>query len=385
MAGQDSSSKKTPRTARLRVVMVTPRYLPHIGGVERYVHEISTRLARDGIDVSVLTTDGTGEFRSYEEVDGVKILRVPAWPRKRDYYFAPGVYRHISAGSWDVVHVQSYHTFVAPLAMLAARRSGLPYVVTFHAGGHSSWLRRAIRRPQWSLLRPLLADAARLVVIARFEIDLYSKRLGVPRERFVLIPLGTDFGRITGLRGVTGPPKAIIASVGRLERYKGHHRLIEALPEIVQRRPDVTAWIAGAGPYEQKLRRLARKLGVAEHVDIHAIPSEDREAMARELSKVALLVLLSEYETQPAAALEAVALGRPVLVLSTPGLKDLADQGLAHAIPPHSAPQEIAAAVLGQLRNPFVPRQITLPSWDDCATRHLELYQTLDAQESCGA
>jgi glycosyltransferase involved in cell wall biosynthesis len=357
--------------------MVTPRYLPHIGGVERAVHEISTRLAREGIDVSVLTTDVTRELPMSEEVERVKVRRFPAWPRKRDYYFAPGIYRHVLAGGWDIVHVQSYHTFVAPLAMLAARRAGLPYVVTFHAGGHSSRLRRASRRPQWALLRPLLANAARLVVIARFEIDLYSRRLSLPPERFALIPLGTGFGRSTHDRVPADSLPPIIASVGRLERYKGHHRLIEALPAILQEVPDATVWIAGTGPYEQKLERIARKLGVSQRVDIRSVDGSDREAMARELSKVALVVLLSDYETQPLAALEAISLRRPVLVFDTAGTGELADVGFARAIPRDSSAQEIAAAVVEQLRDPFVPEGVQPPSWDDCAARHLELYRTL--------
>jgi glycosyltransferase involved in cell wall biosynthesis len=365
--------------------MVTPRYLPHIGGVERYVHEVSTRLARDGLDVSVLTTDVTGELAASEEVEGVKIFRASAWPRKRDYYFAPGIYRHVRRGRWDVVHVQSYHTFVAPLAMLAARRAGVPYLVTFHAGGHSSWLRRAIRRPQWALLRPLLADAARLVVIARFEIDLYSRRLRLPPERFVLIPLGTDFARFKQDGDAAERPTPIIASIGRLERYKGHHRLIEALPKILDERPNATVWIAGAGPYEGTLRHLAGNLGVSKRVDIRAVDGSDREAMARELSKVALVVLLSEYETQPAAALEAIALGRPVLVLDTTGLAELAELGLARAIPRDSSAEEIAVAILEQLRDPFVPQGVELPTWDECAARHLDLYSELTKGDASAA
>jgi glycogen synthase len=381
VAGQDSPGHWRDRhldgPGQLRVLMVTPRYLPHIGGVERYVYEIASRLARIGLDVTVLTTDPTGEAPASEEADGVKIVRVRAWPRKRDYYFAPGVYRTVSAGDWDLIHIQSYHTFVAPLAMLAARRQRLPYIVTFHAGGHSSWLRRAIRRPQWVLLRPLLRNATRLVAIAPFEIDVYSRTLTVPRERFVLIESGTDFGTLAKVEAGNGEGEPMIASIGRLERYKGHHRLIEAMPHILEQEPAARLWIAGSGPYENHLRRLARKLLVSDRVDIHAIPATDRGAMARALMKAALVALLSEYETRSLVALEAVALRRPVLVLDTRGLRELAHQGLARAIPRDSSAQQVADAVLEQLTNPFVPAQIDLPSWDDCTQRHLDMYLNL--------
>jgi glycosyltransferase involved in cell wall biosynthesis len=362
---------------RLRVLMVTPVYAPHIGGVERCVQEVSRRLGRRGVDITVLTTDPKREAPPREQADGVTIIRVAAWPRRRDYYFAPDVYRIVSRGDWDLIHVQSYHTFVAPLAMLAAHRRNLPYVVTFHGGGHSGRVRRALRPIQWALLRPLLARAEYLVAIARFEIDVYSKRLRLPRERFRLIPLGTDFGSIASLDDSARSPNPVVASVGRLERYKGHHRLIEALPAILERQPDVSVWIAGVGPYERKLRRLAQSLGVTDHVDIHAVPAADARQMARELSKVALVVLLSEFETQPVAALEAISLGRPVLVFDTPGLSELAERGLAHPISRDSTPDEIAEAVLEQLRDPFVPAAVELPSWDECATGHLDLYLSL--------
>jgi glycogen synthase len=354
--------------------MVTPRYLPHIGGVERYVDILSRRLVERGVSVTVLTTDPERAFPRQERVEGVEIVRVPAWPRGRDYYFAPEVHRIIRRGTWDLLHVQSYHTLVAPLAMLAARRAHAPYVLTFHGGGHSSWVRNRLRRSQWALLRPLLARAHRLVALARFEIDLYGGALNLPQERFALIPTGIDLPK-----NAPPPPSGnrsapVIASVGRLERYKGHHRLIEALPEVIRGQPDARVWIAGSGPYEEPLRRMARGLGVAERVEIRAVPAEDQLAMAAQLSKVALVVLFSDYETLPLAVLEALALRRPVLVTDSRGLDELAEKGLVRAIPHESGPQEIAAAVLEQLRDPFVPARHDLPSWEDCASRHQDLY-----------
>ena len=62
------------------------------------------RLVERGVFVTVLTTDRTGTLPAHEEKDGVQVLRVPAWPRGRDYFFAPDVYRIVARNSWDVVH-----------------------------------------------------------------------------------------------------------------------------------------------------------------------------------------------------------------------------------------------------------------------------------------
>lgn len=361
--------------ASLRILMATPRYLPHIGGVERYVHMLSRGLAERGVEVTVITTDPTRSLPPLQRDSGIDIVRVPAWPRKRDYYLAPKITAIISEKRWDVVHVQSYHTFVAPLAMYASRRAGLPYALTFHGGGHSSRLRRAVRHPQRALLRPLIAGADRLVAIARFEIELYGKWLHIPRDRFIHIPVGTDFSRFRRFAGEDAcSGECVIASVGRLERYKGHHKLIEALPEILASRPDVRVWIAGSGPFERDLRRLAENKGVADHVEISAVAVDDPEGMAARLGRTALVVLLSDHETQPAVILEALALNRPVIVRRNTGLAEFADAGLVTAIPDTSSSREIAAAVIDQLRNPFVPQRVDLPTWEDCAALHHDLY-----------
>jgi len=356
---------------RLRILMVTPRYLPLTGGVELHVHETARRLVQRGVEMTVLTTDPKEALPAKERVEGIEIRRVRAWPANRDYHFAPEIHAEITRGDWDVVHVQSYHTLVAPLAMLAARRAGRPYVVTFHAGGHSSSLRHRLRPVQLFALRPLFSHAYRLITLAPFEADRYATLLRLPRERFAVIPNGSD------LPPVEAPPRkdrALLASLGRLERYKGHHRVLAALPHVARRCPDVRLWIAGSGPYEETLASLAAELGVSERVEIRAVPAEERARMARELAAVHVAVLLSEFETQPIAALEALSLGCRLVVADTPGLRELADDGLARSVPLDSPPELVATAILDELHELPAPQSPPLPTWDECADALLELY-----------
>ncbi len=353
--------------------MVTARYVPFAGGVENHVHQVARRLARRGVDVTVLTTDPRGQWPAREDEEGVHIRRVRAWPANRDYYFAPSLLNVLTPGSWDVVHIQSYHTLVAPMAMWAARRAHIPYVVTFHGGGHSSRLRNTLRGLQWQLLRPQLARASRLVATARFEIGLYSRALKIPPDRFVYSPNGGDLSANRHL-ALSAPDPSLLISIGRLERYKGHDRIIAAMPHILAQRPDVRLRVLGSGPYEQALCNQVRKLGLVDRVEIRGVPLAERHAMAETLARAAMVVLLSEYETHPMAALEAIGLRRSVLVADTSGLSELAEQGWARAIPLDSSPEQVAAAVLAQLENPCAPPDITLPTWDDCANQLYDLY-----------
>jgi glycosyltransferase involved in cell wall biosynthesis len=171
----------------LRVLMATPRFRPDMDGVENHVQEVSKRLVEDGVNVTVVTTDVSQRYPAREFVGGVEVLRTPARPRSKDWLFSPELYRIVRDGRWD--HVQSYHTCVAPLAMLGALTSARPYILTFHGGGHSSVLRNSLRSFQWRASRPLVREAERLVTLAKFEVELYGRAFGLGPEAFAWVTL----------------------------------------------------------------------------------------------------------------------------------------------------------------------------------------------------
>lgn len=363
----------------LRVLMVTPHYFPHLGGIETHTYEVARRLVGSEVAPGVLTLDPSGTLPAAETVAGVPIRRVGAWPKGRDYYFAPAIAREIARQRPDIVHCQGIHTLVPPIAMLAARRAGIPYVVTFHTGGHTSRLRNAARGAQWRALRPLLAGAAQLIGVSRFEASVFRDGLGLPPERFAVIRNGAQLPALPEVPAATAADAPLIVSVGRLERYKGHQRVIAALPALRARYPRARLLILGGGPYEGALRAQAAGLGLADAVEIRRIPPAERATMAATLAGAAVVTLLSDYEAHPVAVMEALALGRPVLVAATSGLRELAEEGLARAVAADAAPEVVAAALADQIRAPLRPEGIALPTWDDCAAQLLEVYRRVAA------
>jgi glycosyltransferase involved in cell wall biosynthesis len=361
---------------QIRLLMVSASFFPEVGGLEAHVYEVSRRMSRFGIDATVLTTDRQGTLPTCDTVAGVPVLRVRAWPRERDYYAAPGLFTPILRGGWDLVHCQGVHTLVPPVALLAAQSAGIPTMLSFHSSLHGYSLGNAVRPVQWAILRPLLLRARRLVAVSAYEATFFQQTLHLPAERFVTISNGSDLPP-PAADVMPDPEHPLIVSVGRLHPIKGHQRIIEALPLVLQHIPNVRLRIVGNGPYEAELRQLAARLGVADHVTIQGIPANDRSAMANLLARAALVTLLSEWEGNPVAALEALAVGRPMLVTYTSGLQEFVDQGLARGLPLDTTAPAVAQAVVQQLREPLLPSGIGLRTWDDCATDLAMLYQEM--------
>ena len=363
---------------RVSVAMVTPRFHPFVGGVETHVHEVATRLSARGFEVTVLTADLSRSLPTREELAGLRVLRFAATPWLGDLTWAPGIHRALAGGGWDLVHVQCVHTLVPALAMSAARRAGRPSVVSFHSGGHTSGLRSALRPLQWRIQRPLLARAAALVAVSEFEAGLFQDALGLGPERFAVIPNGFDLpAAAPNGRGWDVVPRGgrpLILSVGRLERYKGHHRAIAALPAVLRVHPEAELLIVGTGPYEQRLRRLAEAIGVPSRVRFVSFPPERRGDLGRLVAGADLVTLLSEYEANPVAVMEAVGLGRRVLVASSSGLRELAERGLASQVSLEAPDHAIGELMAGLLRRPGPAEAPQLPTWDDCADRLAAVY-----------
>src|SRR4051794_7752712 len=206
--------------------MIATRSQPEIGGIESHVAEVARRIAARGHDLELLTTDRSGGLPRLARADGYTVRRFRAFPAGRDWYLSPGLFWAALRSRYDLVHVQGIHTLVPPLAMLAAILRRTPFVLTFHTGGNSSSFREKARRTQFRLLSPLLRRAHPLIGFSLYEARRFEEIMGLRPGAITVIRNG----------GSLPPPKTLVAadpdlviSVGRLERYKGHHRLVEAL------------------------------------------------------------------------------------------------------------------------------------------------------------
>jgi glycosyltransferase involved in cell wall biosynthesis/protein involved in polysaccharide export with SLBB domain len=307
----------------------------------------------------------------------MRVTRVPVYPKTSDAFFAPELYHEVLQAESDIIHIQGFHTFVPPIAQLAAIRKKAPFVMTFHSGGHSSSWRNLIRGAQREVLRPLIKRADKLIGVSEFEADLFSRTLRIPREKFTVVPNGAEI-EPGGEMPALDPAAPLIVTIGRLERYKGHHRVIRAFAELLKIRPAARLRVLGEGPYKQTLVDTVHELGIEDRVTIGGIPPEDRQHMSNFLAGASAVVLLSDYEAHPVAALEAISLGRAVLASNSTGFVEMAAKGLLRTIDPDAPPAEIARAVLDLIDcPPSRPPNVEIANWDDCASNLLDIYRAV--------
>src|SRR5437588_11412647 len=96
-------------TGKLNILMVATRYFPYIGGIETHVYEVSRRLAGRGIGITVLTTvphNSDASLSAEEVIEGVRVIRVRAWPAQRDYGIPPQIFSISNQRGWVRVHFQ---------------------------------------------------------------------------------------------------------------------------------------------------------------------------------------------------------------------------------------------------------------------------------------
>src|SRR5262249_54390522 len=156
-------------------------------------------------------------------------------------------------------------------------------------------------------------------------------------------------------RHATGGKK-VLMTVSRLassEQYKGHDRVICALPKVLSQRPDSIYLIVGDGDDRLRLQSLAVKCGVAENVQFTGfVPAEELPDYFR-LADV--FVMPSAGEGFGIVFLQAMATGVRVIAGNRDGSRDpLCDGTLGTLVDPENC-EEMASAIVSALDDPARP------------------------------
>jgi phosphatidylinositol alpha-1,6-mannosyltransferase len=303
------------------LALVTDAYRGR-GGIAQYNRDFFGALAEAGLSSITVLPRQAPDSSGMPET----IKQLPARPGRIAYSVA--ALRTALFRTVDVVFCG--HLFMAPLAALIARLKGAKLIIQAH--GIEAW-------PRPSRIQRMATERADLVLcVSRYTRAAVLSWAAIAPDRVLVVPntvrevfTPADGSAQRAALGIEG--KRVLLTVGRMdsrECYKGHDRVIAAIPDLVAKGHDICYMVVGEGDDRARLEALARDAGVSGRVRfLGAVGLPSLVEMYRAAD---LFVMPSTGEGFGVAFLEAMASGTPALGLETAGAKDaLADGELGTA------------------------------------------------------
>jgi glycosyltransferase involved in cell wall biosynthesis len=352
----------------IRVLFLTESFHPVLGGGETHVRQLGGALVARGHQATVITRRGEASWPAEDEVDGIRVTRVPpAGPgRLGKYLMVSGALRALAreGPGHDVIVVRNTRVLGVP-GLLAARALERPVILQPETNGELSgealtwgWSRGRTLAP---VVRGVVAarnlwfrDADAFVAMST-KIQEEMAGAGIARERIALIHHGVDTERFRpagprerdALRRSLGLPRGVLAIfTGRLLRGKGLETLLEAFGAVAAARPDPHLVLVGSGEgqalsVEEDLRAEVRARGLEERV----VFAGRQDAVESYLRAADMFVFPSVFEALGISLVEAAACGLPAVASRTGGIVDVVEDGRSGLLVAPGRASELASAL----------------------------------------
>lgn len=320
----------------MKIVVFSPFYPPHIGGLESHSDEFNRHLRTKGVEICVYTPrlpEHAPEHESRHK--GVEILRFPAVELIHNYPVPKfwdarfwNTWSSLLAVESDLVISRTRFFFTSLMAWRYARRRRIPWAHVEHGSDFAqfnstrkTWLGKCYDRVLGRfVLRASDLNIANSEASRRF-VEMLSGRRGC-----VVIYRGVDIERIERASPDTDlqarlEGRMLIGYVGRLIDGKGVHDLVEAFAELED--PGAALVIVGDGPERPRLERMVRELDIADRVFLagHLEPSAALACMAC----CDVVVNPSYTEGLPSAIVEAALLRKAIIATDVGGTREIID------------------------------------------------------------
>jgi PEP-CTERM/exosortase A-associated glycosyltransferase len=269
----------------------------------------------------------------------------------------------------DVLHAHS-PALNAVAALRVGRKLGIPVVYEIRAfwedaavdhGTSKEWgLRYRMTRAleTWALQRVDFATT----ICEGLRAEIAGTR-GIPASKIEVIPNAVDIAdfsvggqadpQLAASLGLDG--KMVLGFIGSFYAYEGLDLLLDAVPAMLAKRPELRVLLVGGGPQDQALRAQAERLGIAAQVVFTGRVPHSEVQRYYDLVDVLCYprhkMRLTDLVT-PLKPLEAMAQGRLMAASDVGGHKELIEDGRTGVLFPAEDPQALASKVLALLDAP---------------------------------
>ncbi len=318
---------------------------PFGGGAEVHLHEIFSRIADKGHEITLLSCSHE-ELPKEEIVDGLQIFRRGS--RNLFNYHVYSLYKEFSSRhNYDIV-IDDINKipFFTPLYVTEPLLA-----VSHHFFGTSIFREAGLIGGSYVYLSEMLVDIiyknTQFAVVSQSTLDEFIDR-GFSKNNFSIVSNAIsqeNFPMCVSKKNA----EPVITYFGRLKKYKSVDHLFRAFAIIKQKFPEARLEIIGRGDFKDYLDKLSVDLGIEKSVIFHGFVSEEDKSML--LSRSHLVVNTSMKEGWGITNIEANACGTPVISANVPGLKDSVSVGKSGLLYEYGNINDLAEKIKSVLDN----------------------------------
>jgi glycosyltransferase involved in cell wall biosynthesis len=260
----------------------------------------------------------------------------------------------------DIVHTHNPKPGV--YGRISARSAGVPVVVNTVHGLYAQPQDPRTKRAVVYGLERVAATCSDMEFVQSVEDLQTLKRLGIPERRLRLLGNGIDLNRFDPARHAdarrvvrdglgVAEADVLVGLVGRLVREKGYLEAFEAAAALRRKHPEVHFVVIGpedpdkAGSLTPQELERAKATGDVRFLGL-------REDVERLYPAMDLYVLASHREGFPRSAMEAAAMGLPIVATDIRGCRQVVDHGVTGLLVPTRDPRSLTSAIGELVRDP---------------------------------
>ncbi len=345
------------------------------GGAEVHLHEIFSRVARLGHEVTLLCSSFSGA-PSEEMIDGIRVHRHGG--RQLFNFQVPSLYRSLSrTGSFDVV-IDDLNKipFFTPLFVRK------PLVgIAHHLFDKSIFLETNVAVASYVYWMERVAlwfykrKRVPFMVVSPSTQQEFIKR-GYDEKDLPILYNCVDHRRFQS--GGEKSPSPLIGYFGRLKKYKSVDHLLRALVEVRRQIPEARLVVVGNGDDRERLEVMTADLGLRDCVQFTGFVTEDEKAKL--LQSMWVMAMPSSKEGWGLTVLEANACGTPAIASDVPGLRDAVKHNETGLLYLYGDITQLAKNIVSVLRDGTLRERLSLAAtafskqfdWDVVAEKTVE-------------
>ncbi|AFZ47671.1 glycosyl transferase group 1 [Cyanobacterium stanieri PCC 7202] len=369
----------------MKILVLAWEFPPRIvGGIARHVAELYPEIVKLDHDIHLITVE-FGSAPAYEQVEGIKIHRVPVAPH--DHFFdwvhnmnrsmqhqAHKLINHI--GTFDLIHAHDW--LVAESAIALKHQYKIPLVATIHATeyGRHNGIHNHSQAYVSSQEGNLIYNAWRVIVCSSYMREEVHRAFNCPWDKIDIVYNGIraekkqhppHFDKQAFRRQYAADDEKIVYYVGRMTYEKGIQVLLNAAPQILRATGYKAKFIIIGGGDTSNIKAQAARLGIWDRCYFTGFMSDEDLNKFQTIADCA--VFPSLYEPFGIVALESFASRVPVVVSNTGGLPEVVQHEKTGITTYANDYNSLAWGILQVLQNPDYAKILVANAYQDLKDR----------------